>query len=145
MHDAHKNTSKKGNTSLPDKATKVPMVANRKKRKNSGDNTKGSPAKKRKNATFDDIESKGDNMVYDRNIDLEVASDANNTHSYTLHSDSNKDDNLDCGDAHQEEETKKTALKRLAEANSTLGTLKEDRAIAQKEKNAFCSLKRSEV
>jgi hypothetical protein len=161
----------KNNKPFTSRLTAKATVTGGKKRKNSHRGKKGSPKKHRSSPNGDEDESIGSDFDSESDGDSDSNSDfASDKDSDDEQTDDESESSLDSEGSDSDEDEDETteedltekikenkdavkagrnrlskARKRRKDAVDYLSTLKKNIAKAQKEKNAFCSLKRSEV
>ncbi|KAK0468295.1 uncharacterized protein EV420DRAFT_1473993 [Desarmillaria tabescens] len=163
-YEKHLKAIKNGEIFVP-RLTSKQKVASGKKRKNVRGGKKGSP-KRRRSVDDEGSSSDSDNSESDESSDTD--SDSGSDSDSDLNSDDDSDNdasNSEDADELQDQETEESLKAKIKEtkasikeartvksdlqkekkaANDELATLKKTLAKLQKEKNAFCSLKRSE-
>ncbi|KAK0206486.1 Dynamin family-domain-containing protein [Desarmillaria ectypa] len=162
-YEVHLKAIKDGKIFVPRLSSKQKITAG-KKRKNARGGKKGSP-KRHRSAEDESSSSNSDDSEPDSDSDSDSGSDSGNDPSSDEEDSDNNTLNSEDDGEPQEQETEESLKAKIKEtkssikeartlkselqkekkvANDGLATLKKNLAKLQKEKNAFCSLKRSE-
>ncbi|KAK0486897.1 hypothetical protein EDD18DRAFT_1192269 [Armillaria luteobubalina] len=118
-------------------------VASGKKRKNSRGGKKGSP-KRRRSAEHDTSSSNSDETESDESSESDSGSDFDSDNDSSSDEEDWRSNANNSEDEAQDPETKENLEKEKKTANDEVAILKKTLTRLQKEKNAFCSLKRSD-